>query len=130
MDPFTIGTLASAAVNLLGPLFGKIAEGATKKAGEEVYTALREHLTASHASREPLAELESNPDDPDVQAALRVQLKKLIAADEGFAARLSRATQTATSTGNQGISMQAGDHATQIGRVEGNAIFGVKRENS
>jgi len=128
MDPQTISVIATTAVGVISPYLAKAGEVAAKKVGEDIYQALKAHFGKKPAAQEALADLEKAPDDGDLQAALRVQLKKLLAEDEAFAAQLQHLLQEAgeTEAGATIIKQVAGDNAKQFGQVFGNVTFGKK----
>jgi hypothetical protein len=88
LDPATINVLVSAAVAFLTPYLTKAGEAVAKKTGEDVYQALRARFLKKPAAQEALNDLEMAPRDPDLQAAVRVQLRKLLEEDETFSAHL------------------------------------------
>jgi len=127
MDPQTISVIATTAVGVLSPYLAKAGEVAATKVGEDIYQALKARFGEKPAAQEALADLEKAPDDGDFQAALRVQLKKLLAEDETFAAQLQQSLQEAgeTEAGATIIKQIAGDKAKQFGQVFGNVTFGL-----
>ena len=126
MDPQTISVIATTAVGFLSPYLAKAGEVAAKKVGEDIYQALKARFSKKPAAQEALADLEKAPDDTDLQAALRIQLKKLLAEDEAFAAQLQHLLKEAAGTeaGVTIIKQVAGDNAKQFGQVFGNITFG------
>lgn len=126
MDPQTISVIATTAVGFLSPYLAKAGEVAAKKVGEDIYQALKARFGKKPAAQEALADLEKAPSDTDLQAALRVQLKKLLVEDEAFAAQLQQLLQKAggTEAGATIIKQVAGDNAKQFGQVFGNISFG------
>ena len=126
MDPQTISVIATTAVGFLSPYLAKAGEVAAKKVGEDIYQALKARFGVKPAAQEALTDLEKAPSDTDLQAALRVQLKKLLAEDEAFAAQLQQLLQKAggTEAGATIIKQVAGDNAKQFGQVFGNITFG------
>jgi len=98
MDPQTISTIATTAVGILSAYLAKAGEAAAKKIGEDIYQVLKARLGKKPAAQEALADLEKAHDDTDLQAALRVQLKKLLAEDEAFAVQLQHLLQEAGRT--------------------------------
>lgn len=85
MDPQTVSVIATTAVGILSSYFAKAGKVAVKKIGEDIYHTLKAHLEKKPVAEEALTDLENTPSDTDLQAALRVQLKKLLAEDEPFA---------------------------------------------
>jgi hypothetical protein len=91
MDPTTVGTLASGIVAILAPYLAKAGEEFAKETGKTasskigaLYQAIKARFRSHPAAAEALADLEETPDDEDVQAALRLQLKKQMEADQAF----------------------------------------------
>lgn len=96
MDPVTI---AAALVTVLGPhlptllgLGGKVAGGAAEKVGEKLvegvgklWERLRGRVEAQPALKSAAQDLAQAPTDKDLEAALRVQLRKLLESDPAFA---------------------------------------------
>ncbi|MDB5815573.1 MAG: hypothetical protein JWN23_2690 [Rhodocyclales bacterium] len=88
MDPVSI---AAATVAALSPYLVKVGEkfataagdAAFKKAGE-LYASLTQRLSGKPAAHEALQDLAKEPEDADNAAALRKELKKLLAEDEGL----------------------------------------------
>ncbi len=126
MDPQTINVIATAAIGFFTYFLAKAGEATAKKIGEDIYQALKTRFSKKPAAQEALADLEKAPNEADYQAALRVQLKKLLAEDESFAAQLQRLLQEASGTeaGATVIKQIAGDNAKQFGQVFGNVTFG------
>jgi type II secretory pathway pseudopilin PulG len=126
MDPQTISIIAASAIGILSPYLAKAGEAAAKITGEDIYTALKTHFSKKPTAKAALADLEKTPDDPDFQAAVRAQLKKVLAEDEQFAAQLQHLLQEAgkTEAGAAIIRQTAGDNARQFGQVFGNITFG------
>lgn len=126
MDPQTISVIATTAVGFLSPYLAKAGEVAAKKVGEDIYQALKARFGKKPAAQEALADLEKAPSDTDLQAALRVQIKKLLVEDEAFAAQLQQLLQKTggTEAGATIIKQVAGDNAKQFGQVFGNITFG------
>ncbi len=97
MDPTALGTLAASIVAVLSPYLTKAGEEFAKEAGKAagskigaLYQAIKARLQHHPTANEALAELEKAPDDEDTRAALRVQLKKVMAADPAFADGLQK----------------------------------------
>lgn len=72
----------------LNPHLPQAGEATAKKIGEDIYQALKTRFGKKPAAQETLNDLEKAPNEQDLQAALRVQLKKLLAEDEAFATQL------------------------------------------
>ncbi len=100
---------------LLGKAAGKAADTLGDAIGNKLLSLLRRHAKTSEA----LDDLGGEPGDGDLQAALRVQLKKALREDnalrEELAAIMQEAvqagwsvTQTANLTGDSNVVIQAG----------------------
>ncbi len=111
-----LSPLAAWAVAFLAPYFGKAADKAVETLGESAAGSLYATLknTLKPVAAEALKDLRQVPDDADMQAALRVALKKALAHDPTLAAWLAQqqqaarggTTQTATQTGDGNVSAQ------------------------
>lgn len=114
MDAITISTIASTAVSLLVPFLKSVIEGISKKAGEEIGSKtgnlawekakqLHETIMTKSSSTPEVTKivnaLEKNPDDSDTQAALRFQIKDMLAKDEHFAKELALILKEASEAG-------------------------------
>jgi hypothetical protein len=114
MDPEAIAIIASSAVNLLVLYLRGAAEELAKKAGEglgkvsataagnkvkELYNAVRTRFAGKEAAIEALEDLEKTPDDPDTQAAVRAQLRKLMQFDDAFTKQLAILLKDAADVG-------------------------------
>ncbi|MBN1235958.1 MAG: hypothetical protein JW999_07910 [Methanotrichaceae archaeon] len=73
----------------LAKLGGKAAEEASKKLGSDAFESakglwgrLRPKVEAKPAAQEAVMDVAASPEDKDAQAALRLQLKKILAEDE------------------------------------------------
>ena len=126
MDPQTINVIATTTIGFLIPHLAKVGDAITKKIGEDIYQVLKTRFSRKPVAQETLTDLEEAPNDSDLQAALRVQLKKLLAEDEAFAGQLQNLLQKAgeTEAGATVIKQVAGDNAKQFGQVFGNVTFG------
>jgi uncharacterized protein YllA (UPF0747 family) len=126
MDPQTINVLATTTVGILTPYLAKAGEAVVKKIGEDLYQTLKTRFSQKPAAQEALNDLARAPEDTDLQATLRVQVKKLLAEDETFAAQVQRLLREVGSTeaGAAVIKQVAGDNAKQFGQVFGNVTFG------
>ncbi|MHC5732269.1 MAG: hypothetical protein ACYTXY_51075, partial [Nostoc sp.] len=74
----------------------KAVEGASKKVGEDVWIKakaiwdkLYPKVEAKQAAKEAATDVAQKPDDEDLQASLRVQLKKILEADTALAEEIA-----------------------------------------
>jgi hypothetical protein len=83
-----LAAIATAVVAFLSPYLVEGGKAAAKKVGEALVGAIERRFQGKPAAEETLEDMRSEPEDDDIQAALRVQLKKAMKADETFAAEL------------------------------------------
>jgi hypothetical protein len=86
MDPAAIATTV---VAFLSPYLVEGGKAAAKKVGEKLVAAIERRFKGKPAAEEALEDVKNDPQDEDIQAALRVQLKKAMKKDETFAAELA-----------------------------------------
>lgn len=93
-EPVSAAALASAAVAILSPYLAELAKSGAGKLGEvtaggvgKLWARLAARLTGSGA--EAAEDARQHPDDPDAQAALRLQLRKAFEADPDFRAEVA-----------------------------------------
>ncbi|OGW14372.1 MAG: hypothetical protein A3G93_14945 [Nitrospinae bacterium RIFCSPLOWO2_12_FULL_45_22] len=106
MDPTSLATIATSAVALLSPYLEKAGEEFAKSAGsaawnkaEKLYQAIKAKFAVKFAAREALDNLAKIPEDPDTQAAVCAELKKVMAVDEKFAKQLAGILKEAAEAG-------------------------------
>jgi len=112
-----LAALAASTVALLTSLLRKALQKGAEKAGEDVASTLVESLKhrLHHAGAEnALSQLAVSPDDPDAQAALTAQLRKVLRADPHLADRLQDWMIHATPAVAQPQIATASDHSTVI----------------
>lgn len=128
-------TIATALVTVLGPhlprlleLGGKVADGAAEKVGEKLvegvgklWEKLRDKFKQHPGLKSAAQDLAQAPADKDLEAALRVQLRKLLASDPTFANEMATLLKSSGGThieqhvSGQGHIVSAGDQ--HIGSV-------------
>ncbi len=104
----------------------KFGEAAWQKA-QTVWTALSPQVHAKETVKEAITDAANNPEDEDYQAALRVQLKKLLASDAALANQLTQILQSDTSQSiptTQITQNVKGNQNQTIGQVSGGQVFG------
>ena len=131
--------LANTLTRLLGPFLPsllqageKAAESAANQFGTEaweqakaVWAKLGSKIAAKPAAQEAAQDVAQTPEDPDAQAALRQQLKKLLNDDLSFAAELGHLLESASPNSTSvtisqsagEIQQQGGNQAVQFGQV-------------
>ena len=97
MDVTAIASLAGSVVAVLAPYLAKAGEEIAKEAGKAtankvglLYQTLKDRFKTRSSAKEALADLEAQPNDPDVQAALRIQLKKQMTKDQTLVDQLQQ----------------------------------------
>jgi hypothetical protein len=105
--------LAASVVSLLTPYLAKAAGKGAEQVGSEVvsrmaklYDTLKAKLTKP-AAADALADLEKAPEDTDTQAALRLQLKKVLAEDTDLRQALEPLVREIQDKGGAGIAQTA-----------------------
>jgi hypothetical protein len=100
----------------------KTVEGASQKVGEDVWNQakaiwakLHPKVEAKEAAKEAAADVAKNPEDEDLQASLRVQLKKILDADTGLAEEIAKIWQeTKSADSSVSLNAQSYDESIQI----------------
>ncbi len=117
--------MANIATGFLTSYLGNAVSSVADKASQDIYQAIKARFQNKAAAQEALDDLEKLPGDSDTQAAVRLQLKKIMAEDESFVSELKDLLQEAgnTEAGITVIRQIAGDDATQIGQVFGDVNF-------
>src|SRR3990170_2678026 len=95
MDPGIISTTVEATWTALQPYLPVLATKAVEKAGSELpaavgklWSGLRAKFDTRPPAKEALVDMLKNPDDSDLQAAFRVQLKKILENEPAFVEEL------------------------------------------
>lgn len=118
------------------PFLVKGGEEAAKEAGKKfggevweraqvVWSKLVPKLEARPAAREIAGDLAGDPEDADLQAALRGQLKKLLAEDAALAQELAALMQSEneeTSGGDTVTQTVTGEHNKTVGTIKANTV--------
>ncbi len=129
MDP---ATLAAGAVGALVPYLAEAGKELAKKAGGaawegagKLWTLLRSKLTRPE-QQSVLADLETHPADPDVQAAARVQLKKAATEDAEFARALAELLASLPAASGGQTANVAGDNNV-VGQADRGSSVNITR---
>lgn len=125
VDAGAVAKEALARVNAHALQSGSAAE---QRSGAALLGALRAAARALPAAQEALADLAETPDDEDVQAAARLQIKKLLARDPALAQEVQRLLDAEEPEGpRQGAGIIAGDRSIVGGKgvkISGTVITG------
>jgi hypothetical protein len=111
----------------------KAVEGASEKVGEDVWNKakaiwakLRPKVEVKEAAKEAVIDVAQKPEDKDLQASLRVQLKKIFDVDTALAEEIAQILQASTNQASDNIQMKGKsyDQSTfkQVGKVDGNQV--------
>ncbi|HEX3145448.1 MAG TPA: hypothetical protein VHQ64_15855, partial [Pyrinomonadaceae bacterium] len=116
----TIATTLAPALPYLLKGATKAGEEASKKIGADtwewtrkLWSRLRTKVEANPAALQAAHEVSLTPDDADLQAALRVQLKKLLKEDQALAGEAEQWFEKATAAGV--IAIASGERSVAIG---------------
>ena len=104
----------------------KFGEAAWQKA-QAVWIVLSPKVNARETAKEAVADVANNPEDEDYQAALRVQLKKLLANDAALAhqlAKILREDSSKNTPTTKIIQNVSGNQNQTIGQISGGQVFG------
>lgn len=143
MDVPNIPDLASELARILGPYLpylvetgktvgGKAVEEVGKKAGGEafdgakrVWKRLRGKVEETPRAAEAVRDLAEDPEDADLQAAVRVQLRKILAADPGLVGEMAKLLQTVEIEGSGNAVAQVGGDGNVVVQGNGNVTAGA-----
>jgi hypothetical protein len=105
---------------------GKFGEAAFAKA-QAVWAKLSPKVEAKEAAKEAAIDVANSPEDEDMQAALRVQLKKLLEQDEELMKAIEQILTTDAPDGTSGtqiVQNVTGNQNQVIGQMTGGKVFG------
>jgi hypothetical protein len=133
-----VAPLAGQLVQILAPFLPylvKVGETVSERAAEHlenkgsalaanVWARLRGKLAEKPAAQEAVADLAAQPADEDARAAVRIQLRKLLADDPGLQRDLETLLKQAESAGTTTVTVTAsGERSVAIGHdVRGSTI--------
>ena len=134
MDIVTLTALLAPHLPTLMKLCGKAAESAASKIGadtwetvKKIWAKLSPRIEAKESAKEATIDVANNPEDQDLQAALRVQLKKLLEQDkelEGAIAKILADTPPEVIAGVQITQNVTGNKNLTIGQMTGGSVQG------
>ena len=118
---------------LLSKVGNKAVEGASQKVGEDVWNKakaiwakLHPKVDAKEAAKEAVIDVAQKPEDEDLQASLRVQLKKILDADTALAEEITKILQASTNQPGDNIQMHgtSNDESkfNQVGKIDANEV--------
>lgn len=142
MDPATLTAFLAPFLPTLIKLGGKVLEGVAAKSGETAGTELTKNalnkasaiweklfpkVQAKEAAKEAAEDVANAPNDADSQAALRVQLKKILESDADLAEAIAKIMQEDAPDGTPGtqiVQHVTGNQNQVIGQMTGGTVFG------
>ncbi|TVP64353.1 MAG: hypothetical protein EA342_16680 [Leptolyngbya sp. LCM1.Bin17] len=134
MNPVTLTAFLTPFLPFLLNLGNTAADKAAGKFGEDawakakaVWEKLHPKVEAKAAAQEAVTDLAATPEDEDLQTALRVQLKKLLASDAALAEAIGQILQADAADGTPGIQIVqtvTGNQNQVIGQVTGGKVLG------
>jgi hypothetical protein len=129
MDIVTLTALLAPYLPTLMKLGGKAAESAASKVGadtwetvKKIWAKLSPRIEAKESAKEAAIDVANNPDDEDLQAALRVQLKKLLEQNKELAEAIAKILAEASPEVIAGVQITqttTGDKNVIIGQMSG-----------
>jgi CHAT domain len=102
-------------------------ESAAAQTARAIWEKLGSQVAAKAAAQEAAIDVANRPEDKDLQASLRVQLKKILDQDPELSEAIERILQadaTDRPTGNKIEQNITGDRNQTIGQVSGGHVFG------
>lgn len=124
--PHLLDVGKKAVENVTDVVSGKFGEAAWTKA-QRIWGRLHPKLEEKSSVKEAVEDAVKHPDDEDYQAALRVQLKKLLEQDQTLASEIEALMRESDSDGTPGtqiIQSVTGDKNQTIGQVFGGKVVG------
>ncbi|MEA5580027.1 hypothetical protein VB620_01575 [Nodularia harveyana UHCC-0300] len=133
MDIISIVKLLAPCLPFLLNAGNKAIEGASQKVGEDgwnkakaIWAKLQPKVEVKEAAQEAATDVAENPENEDLQASLRVQLKKILDADTALAEEIAQILQSGNNQSGDNIQMNANayDQSTlkQVGKIEANEV--------
>jgi hypothetical protein len=124
--PHLLNLGGKAAEKFTDTIAGKAGEAASTKA-TAIWAKLQPKVDAKESAREAADDVAKTPDDADAQAALRLQLKKILDSDPDLAAAIAQIMQDDAPDGTPGtqiVQHVIGNQNQVIGQVTGGNVFG------
>jgi hypothetical protein len=124
--PFLLKLGGKAAEKATETAAGKFGEASWTKA-QAVWEKLSPKVEAKESAKEAAVDVANAPEDEDLQVALKVQLKKLLADDEVLVKAIAQILEADGSDGSPGVQIVqtvTGDRNQVIGQVTGGQVFG------
>ncbi len=139
MDVAVLTTFLAPFLPSLMKLGNKAAEAAAGKFGEDawnkakaIWEKLHPKVEAKEAASEAATDVANNPEDEDLQAALRVQLKKLLQQDEALTKAIAQIMEEKAADGTPGMNIVqsvTGNQNQTLGQMSGGKVVGDVQGN-
>ncbi|WP_414545244.1 hypothetical protein [Nostoc sp. CCY0012] len=122
MDISLIVKLLAPCLPFLLNVGSKAVEGASRKVGEDgwnkakaIWAKLQPKVEAKEAAKEAATDVAESPENEDLQASLRVQLKKILDADTALAEEIAKILQEQKSSdASVSLNAESYDESIQI----------------
>ena len=135
MDVITLTRFLAPFLPFLMQISNKAAESAAQKFGEDswqkakgLWAKLHPKVEAKEAAQEAASDLAQNPEDEDLQTALRLQLKKILESDSRLKAEIAKILEKESEldVGGTQINMSANAHdqstLKQVGEIKADTV--------
>ncbi len=122
MDP---AALATAVVAFLIPFVAEAAKSAAGKAGQALWEKVETMFKGKPAAETALADFKQQPADPDNQASLRKELRKLAEADKRFHEEIQQLLEAAQKAAPAGVSYHADNNSGTLAQGNNNTVVGA-----
>jgi CHAT domain len=127
MDSTTLTASIAPFLPFLLNLDNKTPESAVFSKAQAIWEILGSKVAAKSTAQEAAIDLAKNPNDKDLQAALRVQLKKLLDQDAELSKAIQKILQDTTPAKTSGTRIEqnvTGNNNQVIGQLSGGHVFG------
>ena len=125
MNPVTLTAFLAPFLPVLLQLTAEGAASRDRDTAQAIWQKLQPQVAARPSAQEAADDVAHHPDDPDAQAALRLQLKKILEADSTLAGAIDQLMQQADGTSGTRITQTVtGNNNQTIGQVTGGQVFG------
>ena len=130
MNPATLTAFLAPFLPVLLQLTAEGAASRDRDTAQAIWQKLQPQVAARPSAQEAADDVAHHPDDPDAQAALRLQLKKILEADPALAGAIDQLMQQASTSGTRITQTVTGNNNQAIGQMTGGQVFGFMGGNS
>lgn len=119
MEHETAKRIAAQALAALLPALTDAIESGSSSAPTPIHTVLAERFASRPSAQEALSDLEKTPQDEDLQASVRSQIRRLLDEDPAFTAELQSLLESSPAG-----SVNASNRGVAAGQLRGTVITG------